>query len=73
MKTLDRLIARVPEDPSPEPSRLDRLDRPRRARLHFKGRSGDRLVWERALPNDSRVESISANADWFYGTMRSSS
>lgn len=27
------------------------------------------LTWERSLPNDSRVEQITCDAEWFYGQM----
>jgi len=43
----------------------------RRRRFRFKGRVGSRLVWEASLPNDSRVEQLTADARWFYATMTS--
>lgn len=41
----------------------------RRNPFRFTGRIGDRLYWERRIPGDSRVEQVSAPADWFYGMM----
>lgn len=40
-----------------------------RSRYRFMGRQGDSLVWERHVPNDSRVEQIMCKADWFYSLM----
>ena len=42
----------------------------RRIRYTFMGRSGNRLVWQRRIPGDSRVDQITCSADWFYTQMR---
>lgn len=40
-----------------------------RTRFKFLGRFGSRYVWQSItrLPNDSRVEEISCDVDWFWG------
>lgn len=40
-----------------------------RPRFKFQGNRNGTLRWEAPIPGDSRSESISCTADWFYGAM----